>query len=675
MADLGYYTLLLALVTTFYAVFSSVVGARANRNELVASGEYSALATTGLLTLSTIALLYGFFTDDYGLQYVMENSNRTLAPFYKFSALWGGQAGSLLLWAWILSLFGTIVVLSNRGKNRELMPYVVAVTMGVEIFFLILMIFITNPFTRLNFIPADGQGLNPLLQNPSMVIHPPTLYLGLVGFTVPYAFAMAALITGKLDETWVKTTRRWAISSWFFLSVGITLGAQWAYMELGWGGYWAWDPVENASFIPWLTGVAFLHSVMIQERRGMLKAWNMILISLTFFLTIFGTFITRSGIISSIHSFAQSPVFGIFFLAFMGVILAFSVYLIISRWDSLRSKTGFDSVFSREGSFLFNNLLFVCASFTVFWGTIFPMVSEAINGTKISVGPPFFNQVFVPVALGVLFLMGVGPLISWRKTTLKNLRKHFFYPAALGLVGGGILLTLGIRHLYALVSFSLATFVLATVVFEYGRGIRVRLAGNKDSNYFKALFTLISKNNRRYGGYIIHIGVTLIFIGITGSSAFKAEAQKTLSRGESIALNGYTLTYENIISYPEEHKDVVEATLGVYKNGERIGALKPEKNFFRSRGNRDIPSSTEVGLRSTLKEDLYAVMASFETDGSATFQIFINPLVIWMWIGGAVIFLGTLVVMWPDRRKPPAGKLTYRTSNPMYEKSLSSRPS
>jgi cytochrome c-type biogenesis protein CcmF len=673
MADLGYYALLLALVTAFYAALSSVVGVRARRNELVASAEHSALATTGLLTLATIALLYGFFTNDYGLKYVAENSNSTLTPFYKFAALWGGQAGSLLFWGWLLSIYSAIVVLQNRGRNRELMPYVVSVMMGVEFFFLILMSFITNPFTRLNFTPADGQGLNPLLQNPSMVLHPPNLYLGFVGFTVPYAFAMAALITGKLDDSWIKTTRRWTIASWFFLSVGITLGAQWAYMELGWGGYWAWDPVENASFIPWLTAVAYLHSVVIQERRGMLRAWNAILISLTFFLSIFGTFITRSGIISSIHSFAQSPVFSIFFLAFMGIILAFSTYLIIARWDSLRSKTSFDSVFSREGSFLFNNLLFVCASFTVFWGTIFPMISEAVKGTKISVGPPFFNQVFVPVALGVLFLMGVGPLISWRKTSVQNLRKHFLYPSILGLVGGGVLFALGVRHVYALVSLSLSVFVLATVVFEFTRGAKVRQGGT-GGNYLRALYTLVGRNKRRYGGYIIHVGVTLAFIGITGSSAFKAEAQKTLNKGEAISLNGYTLVYENLVSYPTEHKDVVAATLGVYKNGKRIASLKPEKNFFRSQGNRDIPNSTEVGLRSTFKEDLYAVMASFENDGSATFKIFINPLVLWMWIGGMVMVLGTVVVMWPNKRRQVARNVPSRPSDIAYEESGSRRP-
>ncbi|MFQ6032889.1 MAG: heme lyase CcmF/NrfE family subunit, partial [Candidatus Zixiibacteriota bacterium] len=511
-------------------------------------------------------------------------------------------------------------------------------------FFILLLVFSTSPFERLSFRPQDGQGLNPMLQNPGMVIHPPTLYLGYVGFTIPFAFALAALITGRLGSQWITSTRRWTLFSWFFLTLGNLFGAQWAYVELGWGGYWAWDPVENASFMPWLVGTAYLHSVMIQERRGMLKIWNMILIFITFALTIFGTFITRSGIISSVHSFGLSNL-GPLFLIFLGITLLVSFWLLLKRWNNLKSENQLDSLLSRESSFLFNNLILLGLAFAVFWGTIFPIISEAVKGVKITVGPPFFNQVSVPIALMLLLLTGLCPLVGWRRTSANSLRRNFRYPTAAAVVGGGMLFSLGIRQFYPLVSFILCIFVATSIVIEFYRGTRARqkITG---ARFLKALYTLMARNKRRYGGYIIHLGMVMIFVGITGSSAFKSSVQTTLKKGESVKIKNYEIKYENLSQYPTKNKLIVSATLAVFNNGKRIDTLTPAKEFY---SRREQPS-TEVDIRSTLKEDLYTILVSHDQD-SATFKILVNPLVKWFWIGGYVLTFGTIIAMGREKRK------------------------
>jgi cytochrome c-type biogenesis protein CcmF len=655
MVDIGYFSLLMAVIASAYSIFAAIAGARSGRGEFLRSSENSTFAVAGLLSIALLALLIAFLTNDFQVSYVANHSNRTLPVTYKISALWGGQEGSLLLWGWLLAIFSAVVSIQNRHQNRTLMPYVITALMSVELFFLILMTFVTSPFTRLDYVPADGRGLNALLQNPGMLFHPPTLFLGYVGFTVPFAFAIAALITGQLGDIWIRSTRRWTIFSWFFLVVGILLGAQWAYVELGWGGYWAWDPVENASLMPWLTGTAFLHSVMIQERKNMLKVWNIVLIVLTFLLSIFGTFITRSGIVSSVHSFGQSAL-GPFFLAFLGGIIFVSLLLIITRLPSLRSTNELDSLVSRESSFLFNNLILVGAAFSVFLGTVFPIISEAVRGVKITVGPPFFNQVNVPIGLMLLFLTGACPLIAWRKASGKNLSKNLLIPVFVAVAGCIGLIAAGIRHRYSLLSFTLVIFVLVTIVLEFVRGVRLRRK-LKGENPVVALAKLIWRNKRRYGGYFVHVGIVLIFLGITGSAAFKVEREVRLSKGESVALRDYTITYESLVQYPTANKEIIAATLSVYQNGQRFGSLNPSIEKY---SHGDMQTASEVAIRTTLKEDLYAILAGYEPEGrSATFKLIINPLVVWIWIGGLVLSLGTIVIMLPDRREKKKLQIKY----------------
>jgi cytochrome c-type biogenesis protein CcmF len=562
---------------------------------------------------------------------------------YTLTAFYAGQKGSLLFWAWLLSLFGAIVLWQNREKNRDILPYVNLVLICITAFFISLMVFVTNPFELLPTAPPDGEGLNPLLQNPGMIFHPTTLFLGYVGFAVPYAFAMAALLSGRLGDAWIRTTRRWTLFSWFFLTLGNLLGAQWAYVELGWGGYWAWDPVENASFLPWLVATAYLHSVMIQEKRGMLKVWNIVLVTLTFLFTIFGTFITRSGIIASVHTFGQSSL-GWVFLGFLGIAIVVSFNLLVNRLPQLRSRNELDSLLSRESSFLYNNLILIGITFATLWGTLFPIISEAVRGVKITVGPPFFNKVNTPFGLALLALTGLCPLIAWRKTTLKNLRSNFLIPCALGVGGGVVFYLLGIRQGYPLLSFTLALFVMISIVFEFSRGARARRKAT-DEGIAKAFWAIVGRNKRRYGGYVVHTGIALVFVGITGS-AFKTEIQATVNKGESFTIKNYTLRYDSLVRYPTAHKEVVAASLSVYNSNTKRGVLSPEKNLHRGQDQ----ATTEVAIHSTFKEDLYVILAGFEKE-TATFKVLVTPLVIWIWIGGGIMALGTIFAMLPDRKK------------------------
>ena len=528
------------------------------------------------------------------------------------------------------------------------MPYVLATLATVSIFFIGIIAFVESPFEKLPFIPLEGRGLNPILQNGYMAIHPLTLYFGYVGVTVPFAFGMGALLSGQLGDAWIRYSRKWALFAWTFLSIGLLLGARWAYLELGWGGYWAWDPVENAAFMPWLAATAFIHSVMIQEKKGMLKKWNMSLIIITFFLSIFGTFITRSGIISSVHSFAQSDI-GPLFLGFIAFILLFSFAMFLYRMKDLETENSFDSILSRESAFIFNNLLFLGAAFTVFLGTIFPILSEAVTGNKILVGPPYFNRVNVPIALVLIFLMGVGPLISWRKASFKNLAKNFVYPLLLGILTVIVLLALGMTDVVALISFALCAFVTGTVFTEFIRGTRVRI--KRGENFLLAFTKLVSRNKRRYGGYIVHIGIVLIVIGVTGSSVFVTEKQSTLAPGESMELRDYSLRFDGLRQYTTDAKNATIANITLFENGKQVDTIAPEKNIYKYEGNREINQETEVALRSTFKDDLYIILSGFNEDGSATIRVMINPLVNWIWAGGLVLVIGAVVTMWPSRRK------------------------
>ncbi len=648
MADIGYIALFLALLASIYSAIAFVLGRRKRDLPLIHSARNSLLAACGLVSISVAALVYALVSHDFQIEYVASYTSRDLSLTYLLSALWAGNDGSLLFWAWLLSLCAAVAVLQKRNIGRELVPYAASVIMGTQTFFLILLLFVSNPFQKLSFVPAEGMGLNPLLENPGMIIHPPTLLIGYVAFTIPFAFAMAALLTRRLDDEWIIAIRRWTLLAWLFLGVGNIIGAWWAYVELGWGGYWAWDPVENASFMPWLVATAFLHSIMMQRRRRMLKVWNIVLIILTFSLTIFGTFLTRSGVLSSVHTFAESPLLGYLFLAFIGVILFGSLGLLYYRSEWLKSEAEMESLVSRESTFLLNNLLIVGAAFAIFLGTIFPVISEAVRGVKISVGPPFFNQVNGPIFLAIILLTGICALIGWRRASIKNLVRNFLWPLVATLILVIALFILGIREWYALVAFAVCSFVLFTILYEWFRGTRARHR-MRTENYLKAFWGLIGSNRPRYGGYIVHIAIILIAIGIIGSSFYNVEKEATLIPGESITIKNYTLTYENMDNYQTQSKTVVTATLSVYNQGKLIGKLIPEKYFHRSYEQ----PVTEVAIRSTLIEDLYVILIGWDEDGTTAFKVLVNPLVNWIWIGGVVFVLGGLIAFWPERRKLP----------------------
>jgi cytochrome c-type biogenesis protein CcmF len=585
MSEIGRLAVVLGFIVAVWGVLASIVGGLRRDRGLIRSGRNAAWAFTALVTIATGCLLQLLLAHDFNVEYVASYSSSTLPVSYTFAALWGGMKGSLLFWTFILCVFTGVVLLQNRHKNSALMPWVTATLLTTGAFFLSLLVFITDPFERLAFVPLEGSDLNPLLQNYWMTIHPPALYLGFVATTVPFAFAIGALVTGQLGDTWIRTTRRWSLLAWFFLSLGNLFGAAWAYVVLGWGGYWAWDPVENAAFMPWLTSTAFLHSVMIQEKKGMLKVWNMSLVILTFALTIFGTFLTRSGVISSVHSFTQSGL-GPFFMGFLISLLAISIGLLIWRLPLLRSHNELESVFSREAAFLLNNLLFVGIAFTIFWGTVFPVITEWVRGVKITVGPPFFNRVNAPLALALIFLMGVGPAIAWRRASWPSLRRSFASSTAFGLLVGGLSLFLAGGNFYSTIAFSIAAFALATVLIEFWRGMRVRQAmmGEKP---WTALSRLIGKNRRRYGGYIVHIGIAMIFVGIVASSIFRVEKQAPLEIGQTLPIAGYVLRYDGVEDHSDEHVEVMRAKLTVSTTPVRRSAWsRPRSASTENRSSR-----------------------------------------------------------------------------------------
>ncbi|HXK59733.1 MAG TPA: heme lyase CcmF/NrfE family subunit [Acidobacteriota bacterium] len=644
MIELGQYCLFGALVLSAYGMVIGALAGMRRSLPLARSAENAAIAAFAILAVSSIVLWYLLLTDQFAVEYVAQYSAAKMPTVYKFTAFWGGQSGSLLLWALVLALFSYAVVAGNRYRNRDLMPYTVSVLMGILLFFTVLLNFATNPFKLLPQVPPDGHGLNPLLQNPYMVIHPPALYLGYIGLSVPFAFAVAALMSGKLDTSWIRTTRRWTLVSWVFLTFGITLGGMWAYEELGWGGYWAWDPVENASLMPWLIATAFLHSVMITEKKGMLRIWNFILVLLAFGLSIFGTFITRSGVISSVHSFALSNL-GPFFIIFLASTTIFTVAWLFYRSPQLRSEQRMKSFLSREASFLLNNWLFLSICFAVFWGTVFPILSEAVTGEKITVSAPFFNSVSLPLGLALLILTGVCPLIAWRKASIRNFRRNFLYPLAAGLLTGCVGLLLGVRSLVPLVFFSACGFVLATIVFEFYKGARARQV-IRPTGFLTALKDLSLMNKRRYGGFVIHAGVVLVFFGIVASSFFRIEENFNVRQNEFFKIGDYTLAFKGLSQRSDPEKDVVMARLDVLKDGRKIDELQPEKHFH----HKSEQPMTEVSIRPTLKEDLYVVLAGWDEQGVVSFHVFVNPMVQWIWIGIGIMVLGGLFVMFPDTK-------------------------
>jgi len=606
MVEIGRIALMGAFPIAIFAVFASIIGARKEIPTLTVISRRAVLVACALVTLGVAGLLYAILTHDFQVSYVYGHSDRGMSLPYLISSFWAGNEGSILLWAWLLSLFAAIVVFQTRSQNKILAPYVIATIMTVLSFFLGLVVYVSDPFVESSIVPPHGLGLNPLLQNPGMIFHPTTLYLGYVGFTVPFAFAIAALATGQLGPQWIRSTRRWTLFAWLFLSAGNLLGAKWAYAELGWGGYWAWDPVENASLMPWLVATAYLHSVMIQQRRDMLKVWNVVLIAITFLLTIFGTFITRSGVLESVHDFGESSL-GNLLLIFMAFVSITFIALLIYRWPQLRTKNELDSLVSRESSFLLNNLLLVGITFMVFLGTVFPLISEAVRDVKVSVGPSFFNTVGKPLFLLLIVLMGVCPLIGWRRASRENLIRNFLLVSVIALVGGIALYTLGVKQIYVTVAAALCIFVVGSILLEVLRGIRAHHRVNR-LNYASAFASLVWRNKPRYGGYLVHLGVVAMAIAIFVSGYYKSEASATLSPGESFEIQDYVLTYQDLERSPSSSGDTFVANIKVSNgNGQEKGMIKPARIF--DRGNDSV---TEVAIRSTLTEDLYVVLLGWD---------------------------------------------------------------
>jgi len=652
MTLLGTLALWLALLVGVWGALAGFVGGLKDRPDLARSARNAVFAMCGALLVAVASLEWALFQHDFNVEYVAAYTSRNLPIFYTWSALYAGQKGSLLFWATVLSAFGSLALVLTPRRHRELLPYVAGVVSVVAAFFISVMLLgHANPFQRLPYTPLDGSGLNPQLQNPGMVFHPPMLYLGYISITIPFAFAIAALLSKRLDTDWLVAIRKWTLLSWLFLSVGICLGMWWAYVELGWGGYWAWDPVENASLLPWLTMTAFLHSVMIQEKRGMLKKWNLALIIGSWLLSIFGTFITRSGVISSVHSFTQSSV-GYFFLAFLVVSGVASFTLYANRLPLLEAEARLESMVSREASFLFNNLLFIGIAFSVLWGTLFPILSELVQGVKITYGPATFNFVNIPLGLALLLLTGIGPLIAWRRASVPNLRRQFAVPATTGGFMALVLLVAGMRDFYAVVAMGLGAFVAATIVQEFARGTGARRRQYGEA-YPLAFARLIARNRRRYGGYIVHAGIVILFVAFAGM-AFKTETEATLRPGESASLRspyGYTYTFTNLglSQYDALNRQITAAAVEVRRDGRKIGLLNPEKRqHVDAFGRPTYQPSTEPGIMSLLREDLYVVMGGVVNGTEqAVFRFTINPLVWWVWYGGMIIALGGLIVMWP----------------------------
>ena len=663
MAVIGSFALLLALVCSAYCAVAGTVALVSKRDLAVPMAETArraGIATFALVLLAALILVVAAFENDFSIAYIFHHSNRELPVPYKFATLWSGQEGSLLFWSLLLSAYGLILRLRYKTDIRLFAGASVVIAV-VQLFFLLLLTFAARPFAVMQgALPADGSGLNPLLQYPEMVIHPPMLYLGYVGFTVPFAFALGSLAMRHPSEKWVRITRRWTMVTWGFLTCGIFLGAHWAYSVLGWGGYWGWDPVENASLMPWLTGTAFLHSVMMQEKRGMLKMWNIWLVFATFWLAILGTFLTRSGIISSVHAFAQSSI-GDWFVWFLAGTLIVFVFLFLRNKSELRSDHRLESLASRESSFLFNNLFFVLLCFTVLWGTWFPKISELVQGNKVTVGAPFYNRVAIPVALLLLLLTAVGPLLAWRKTSLESLRRNFMWPA-IGAVAVAALLMItpqswgspfGLRpwqdisYFYSLMAISLSMLVTLTVASEFLRGGRV-ISKHTGQHMFAAMVQLIHRNTRRYGGYIVHFGVVVVIIGFAGA-AFNQDKEQEMGYGDKMSIGPYTLVCRSYTDDDGANYASQWAVLDVYKGGKQIATMTPERRFYKASRQ----TSTMPDIRSTLDEDLYLVFEGLNpANGHPILKVHLNALVMWIWIGVWIMLIGTLMALVPNATAP-----------------------
>ncbi|MEW5984847.1 MAG: heme lyase CcmF/NrfE family subunit [Acidobacteriota bacterium] len=646
MASLGTFTLYATFVVCAYAIAASIAGARRGSRRLIESGVGAFYLAAALMTLGSAVIVHAFVTNDYSIKYVQRYSDAAQPVFYKLTSYWGGLDGSIMFWVFLLAVFGALAVYVNRDRHRELIPYVVAVISVVQLFFLFLMVVHKNPFeTYLVQTPSDGQGLNPLLQNIYMVVHPPSLYTGFVGMTIPFAFGLAALITGHLDDSWLRAVRRWTMISWLFLSLGLTLGMIWAYEELGWGGYWGWDPVEDAGLLPWFTASAFLHSVIVQERRGMLKVWNMTLVILTFFLTIFGTFMTRSGVVQSVHAFGEDRALAWMFTVFMLATLVVSFGFVIYRLPLLKPRYDLDSWVSREAAFVANNWILVMSAMLVLLGTMFPTISEALTGNRLTVGPPFFTRWMTPIGLILLALTGIAPLLAWRRSTFSNLRDQFLWPVLFTLIVTASFIALGVRVWASGICFALCAFVFATIIQEFVRGTRVRKDAT-GTDVLTALIGLVMRERRRYGGYIVHLGITLMFLGFAGEG-FKIDRQMLLQQGQEAKVGHYTVRNNGVKVTEDAQKQMVTGHVAVSEDGKALGTMYPARWFFRKHEEQP---TTEVAIRRTVAEDLYLVMPAYELkDQSMSLQVVVNPLVNWIWAGFGIMVLGTGIALLPER--------------------------
>jgi cytochrome c-type biogenesis protein CcmF len=667
LAQFGFGVFVLTFLLALFSVGAAVAGYFSKSDQWVETARRSMLLTFPLITVAALTLVYLLGTGHYEIKYVYSVTSNNMPLYLKITALWGGQAGSLVLWSWLMAAFASAVTLRKWVRDRALLPWVIVVTSVTLAFFLSLTIFIENPFARwwqttagefvarmfapagaVAVTPVDGQGLNPLLRHPGMIIHPPMLYLGFVAFVIPFAFAIAALATGHLDDRWIRLTRRWTLVAWLFLSLGLVLGMRWAYDVLGWGGYWAWDPVETASLMPWLTGTAFLHSVIIQEKRGMFKQWNMLLVILTYALVVFGTFLTRSGVFSSVHAFSQSAI-GPMFFAFIGITFIASVALLIYRWKDLRAEVEMTSFFSREAFFLLNNLLFMGVLIVCFWGVVFPLISELVTGQKVTVGPPFYQRANGPLFGALMALMGIAPLSAWGRSTYKTLGRALWKPSIPSVIVPVVLAILGIRNWIALVGFTLVAFVIFVTIHEFWRGVRTRQK-KANENFLVALRQLTGRNRRRYGGYLIHLSMVVMAIGILGIEVYQTTTQKTLAVGEDIQIAGYTIRYNSLAQYPStEGRFVTRASMSVFRDEKFLGNLYPRYDYYTTSGQ----TMTVAGVRSTLADDLYVVLVNWEkvSLSQAPFKVYHNPLINWLWVGSLMFIFGFLVATWPDREE------------------------
>ncbi len=664
MPSFGSFSLLLALALSVYTLGSGSLAlwAIAYARPLAVAPERlretsrrAGLASFLALSCAAFALIWAAYTNDFSVDYILHHTNRALNPIYKFSALWSGQEGSLLLWAWLLAAYGFVLRLRHK-VDITLSAYASTILAGIQVFFVLLLVFAAPPFALVagGVIPADGFGLNPLLQYPEMVIHPPMLYLGYVGFSVPFAFALGALMMRYPGEKWIQITRRWTMVTWLFLTAGIVLGMHWAYAVLGWGGYWGWDPVENASLMPWLAGTAFLHSVMMQEKRGMMKVWNVWLIFVTFLLSVLGTLLTRSGLVSSVHAFAQSSI-GNWFTSFLVLVFAVCLFTFFKQKDHLKSENRLESLVSRESSFLFNNLILLASCFTVLWGTLFPVLSEYVQGSKVTMGPPFYNKVMVPIGLGLIFLTGVGPLLAWRSTSLRALRRNFLLPCATILLTAGVLMATGLRpwheddptsSIYALVCMSLSAGVLMAILSEFLRGAQV-LRTQTGRNLLSAGLLLTRRNTRRYGGYLIHFGIVVMFIGLAGA-AFNQSREMEMGFGDSLSVGSWKFVCQSYSQDTNGNYDTDYALLDLYHGKKLVTRLSPERRVYFPETDH-AQASTVVAIHSTLARDLYVVFEGRnpQTD-KPTIKVFLNPLVNWIWIGVGIVIFGTAIALAPS---------------------------